>query len=166
MRLRRRQVLLRGESFAALGSALRREMLKLLGRPRKNHGLAVMMVSHHPDDARHITNRTALVHGGRSLEPAEKARVLSDVRLPELRAYRRGAPGWIRSSEAASCASTPRERRNTTLGRTPHGGTGYGRADFADICRNLNPEYRSPRGHVLHYLAQSSLRPRLSQAAS
>jgi len=67
-------------------------MLKLLGRLRKNHGLAVLMASHHPDDARHIADRTAFVHGGRILEPAGTARVLGDFRSPELGAYLGDAP--------------------------------------------------------------------------
>ena len=75
--------------------ALRHEMLKLLGRKRKNRGLAVLMLSHRPDDARHIADRTAFVHVGRILEPAETARVLGDFRSPELRAYLGDAPGWI-----------------------------------------------------------------------
>ncbi len=91
--VRRRPVLLLDEPFAALGPALRHEMLDLLGRLRKDRGLAVLMVSHHPDDARHIAERTAFVHGGRILELGETERILGDSRSPELRAYLGEAPG-------------------------------------------------------------------------
>ena len=91
--VRRRPVLLLDEPFAALGPALRHEMLDLLGRLRTDRGLAVLMVSHHPDDARHIAERTAFVHGGRILELGETERVLGASRSPELRAYLGDAPG-------------------------------------------------------------------------
>ena len=51
------------------------------------------MVSHHPDDARHIAERMAFVQGGRILELGETARVLGASRSPELRAYLGDAPG-------------------------------------------------------------------------
>ena len=91
--VRRRPVLLLDEPFAALGPALRHEMLDLLGRLRTDRGLAVLMVSHHPADAHHIAKRTAFVHGGRILELGETDRVLGASRSPELRAYLGDAPG-------------------------------------------------------------------------
>ena len=91
--VRRRPVLLLDEPFAALGPALRREMLDLLGALGRDRGLAVLMVSHHPADARHIAERTAFVHGGRILELGETEHVLGASRSPELRAYLGDAPG-------------------------------------------------------------------------
>ena len=90
--VRRRPVLLLDEPFAALGPALRHEMLDLLGALRSDRGLAVLMVSHHPADARHIAERTAFVHGGRILELGETEHVLGASRSPELRAYLGDAP--------------------------------------------------------------------------
>ena len=91
--VRRRPVLLLDEPFAALGPALRQEMLELLSQLRIDRGLAVLMVSHHPDDARYIAERTAFVHGGHILELGETDRVLRASRSPELRAYLGDAPG-------------------------------------------------------------------------
>ena len=91
--VRRRPVLLLDEPFAALGPALRHEMLDLLSRLRRDRGLAVLMVSHHPDDARHIAERTAFVHEGHILELGETDRILGASRSPELRAYLGDAPG-------------------------------------------------------------------------
>ena len=91
--VRRRPVLLLDEPFAALGPALRHEMLDLLDRLRIDRGLAVLMVSHHPADARRIAERTAFVHGGRILELGETDRVLDVSRSPQLRAYLGDAPG-------------------------------------------------------------------------
>ena len=91
--VRHRPVLLLDEPFAALGPALRHEMLDLLSALRRDRGLAVLMVSHHPADARHIAERTAFVHGGRILELGETDRVLDASRSLELRAYLGDAPG-------------------------------------------------------------------------
>ena len=91
--VRRRPVLLLDEPFAALGPALRQEMLDLLDRLRRDRGLAVLMVSHHPDDARHIAERTVFVHGGEILESGATADVLGASRSPKLRAYLGDAPG-------------------------------------------------------------------------
>ena len=91
--VRRRPVLLLDEPFAALGPALRREMLDLLNRLRIHRELMVLMVSHHPDDARHIAQRTAFVHDGRILEVGETARMLGASQSPELRVYLGDAPG-------------------------------------------------------------------------
>ena len=86
-------MLLLDEPFAALGPALRREMLDLLDRLRSDRGLAVLMVSHHPEDARHIAERTAFVHDGRIVELGETGRLLGASRSPELHAYLGDAPG-------------------------------------------------------------------------
>lgn len=91
--VRRRPVLLLDEPFAALGPALRQEMLNLLDRLRCDRGLAVLMVSHHPDDARHIAERTVFVQGGEILESGATGDVLGASRSPELRAYLGDAPG-------------------------------------------------------------------------
>ena len=91
--VRRRPVLLLDEPFAALGPALRVEMLELLDRLRRERGLSVLMVSHHPGDARHIAERVAFVHEGRIRELGDTESVLGASRSPELRSYLGVAPG-------------------------------------------------------------------------
>lgn len=63
--VRDRPLLLLDEPFAALGPGLRREMLDLVNRLRRARGLTVLLVSHHPDDARYAADRTAFVEAGR-----------------------------------------------------------------------------------------------------
>jgi thiamine transport system ATP-binding protein len=67
--LRERPLLLLDEPFAALGPALRREMTGLLAALREARRaaapLAVVMVTHHPGDARGRADRTAFVDRGR-----------------------------------------------------------------------------------------------------
>ena len=84
--LRRRPWLLLDEPFAALGPALRVEMLDLVQGVARDEGLSVLLVTHDPGDARRVAERTALVAGGALLAPAPTGPLLDDP--PEaLRAY-------------------------------------------------------------------------------
>jgi thiamine transport system ATP-binding protein len=84
--VRKRPVLLLDEPFAALGPALRREMLDLVNTLRRALGLTVLFVSHHPEDALGAATRTAFVHDGHILQAGPTAAVFADA-SPELRAY-------------------------------------------------------------------------------
>lgn len=85
--VRDRPVLLLDEPFAALGPALRRDMLDLVQELRRERGLTVAMVSHQPEDARHAADRIAFVHDGQILKIAGAAELLASCEVPELRAY-------------------------------------------------------------------------------
>ena len=84
--LRARPWLLLDEPFAALGPALRRDMLALLAETTRAGGLSVLMVTHDPDDALAVSERTCLVAEGRVADPAP-TRALFDDPPPALRAY-------------------------------------------------------------------------------
>ncbi|MBO0904518.1 ATP-binding cassette domain-containing protein [Jiella sp. MQZ13P-4] len=65
--LRRRPLILLDEPFAALGPALRRDMLALLARLRREGGeppATVVMVTHHPEDAARDADRVAYLEAG------------------------------------------------------------------------------------------------------
>lgn len=85
--LRDEPILLLDEPFAALGPALRREMLDLVKALQEEKDYTVMLVSHHPDDARYAATRTAFLSDGRILafEPTQKLFTRRD--LPELADY-------------------------------------------------------------------------------
>jgi thiamine transport system ATP-binding protein len=85
--VRNRPVLLLDEPFAALGPALRREMLDLVARLQEAQQLTVLFVSHQPEDALYAATRTAFVHDGRILQVAETAALFDGAAIPELRAY-------------------------------------------------------------------------------
>ena len=85
--VRDRPVLLLDEPFAALGPALRREMLDLVKALQSDRGLTVLLVSHQPDDALHVAPRTAFVHQGRVLQAGASRDLLDGMAGPELRAY-------------------------------------------------------------------------------
>ncbi|MCZ0961292.1 thiamine ABC transporter ATP-binding protein [Paracoccus benzoatiresistens] len=84
--LRARPVLLLDEPFAALGPALKAEMLALLGRIADQTDATVLMVTHDPDDARSFAPQTILVDGGVVHAPAPTGPLL-DNPPPGLRAY-------------------------------------------------------------------------------
>jgi thiamine transport system ATP-binding protein len=84
--LRDRPVLMLDEPFAALGPALRAEMLDLVDRIRSAHGATLLMVTHDPQDARRIAGQTVLVAEGRAEGPLPTEALLADP-PPALRAY-------------------------------------------------------------------------------
>lgn len=84
--LQRRAILLLDEPFAALGPALKGEMLDLLAEIATETGATVLMVSHDPQDARRIADQVVLVAEGMAHAPVETAELL-DSPPPALKAY-------------------------------------------------------------------------------
>ncbi len=62
--VRDRPVLLLDEPFAALGPALREDMLSLLAELHRERGMTVLMATHEPGDALAIARSIAFVEGG------------------------------------------------------------------------------------------------------
>jgi thiamine transport system ATP-binding protein len=67
--LRARPILMLDEPFAALGPALRAEMLDLVARIRAEQEATLIIVTHAPEDARRIAEQIVLVADGRALAP-------------------------------------------------------------------------------------------------
>ena len=84
--LQDRPLLLLDEPFAALGPALKAEMLDLVAALAEETGATLMMISHDPSDARRIADRAILVAEGRAHPPQPTADLL-DNPPPALRAY-------------------------------------------------------------------------------
>src|SRR5260221_3581422 len=84
--VRRRPILLLDEPFAALGPALRQEMLDLVDDLHRTAGLTVVMVTHDPQDAARIAARTAFIAAGEVVAVDATARLLASS-APALRAY-------------------------------------------------------------------------------
>ena len=85
--VRDRPILLLDEPFAALGPALRRDMLGLVRELWRERALTVVLVSHDPADARMAATEVAFLHAGRILRHGPMARVLDATDLPELTTY-------------------------------------------------------------------------------
>ena len=79
-------MLLLDEPFAALGPALKSEMLDLLGEVAAETKAAVLIVTHDPSDAQRFADKTVLVADGVAQPPVETKALFADP--PEaLRAY-------------------------------------------------------------------------------
>ena len=73
-----REIFLLDEPFAALGPALKAEMLDLVAELARETGATVLMVSHEPDDARRVADEVILVTDGKARPPAETAKLFAD----------------------------------------------------------------------------------------
>ena len=85
--VRERPVLLLDEPFAALGPALRRDMLDLVKSTQQARGMTVVMVTHQPEDAHHAASHTAYLENGRILALRPTAELLAATDLPGLTTY-------------------------------------------------------------------------------
>ena len=85
--LRDRPVLLLDEPFASLGPALRREMLDLVAGLHAERGMTILMVTHHPDDARALAHRIAFLDDGRVAAVAATAAMFAPDGPAAFRAY-------------------------------------------------------------------------------
>ena len=81
-----RPLVLLDEPFAALGPALRNEMLDLVQDTVAQTGAAMVMVTHAPEDVRRIADEVIFVEGGCAHAPRPAAALMDDP-PPELRAY-------------------------------------------------------------------------------
>jgi thiamine transport system ATP-binding protein len=85
--VRDRPVLLLDEPFAALGPALRRDMLDLVMAHQQARKLTVVMVTHQPEDAAHAASHTAFLDDGRILALRPTAALFSANDIPGLDRY-------------------------------------------------------------------------------
>jgi len=82
-----RPLVLLDEPFAALGPALRRDMLDLVNALRRDTGMTVVMVSHDPADARRVADCTAFLHDGGIADFGPTASLLDNPDVPALAEY-------------------------------------------------------------------------------
>ena len=67
--IRKQPVLCLDEPFAALGPALKKEMLDLVQEIAETTNATLLMVTHQPDDASYITDQTILIADGKAHRP-------------------------------------------------------------------------------------------------
>jgi thiamine transport system ATP-binding protein len=85
--VRRRPLLLLDEPFAALGPALRRDMLDLVAALGRDNAMTVIMVSHDPADALRVADRTAFIQDGSIAAFGPTRELLDHPDLPALADY-------------------------------------------------------------------------------
>lgn len=84
--LRQKPYLLLDEPFAALGPALKSDMLDLVARITSEQNMTLLMVTHAPEDAKRIAARTILVTDN-TAHPPQPTDTLFANPPPALRAY-------------------------------------------------------------------------------
>ncbi|MCP4979082.1 MAG: ATP-binding cassette domain-containing protein [Gammaproteobacteria bacterium] len=85
--VRERKILLLDEAFAALGPALREELIELVKNLVKEKNMAALLVSHQPRDALIASARTAFICEGRVAELTATRELLEESQLPQVRSY-------------------------------------------------------------------------------
>ncbi len=85
--VRDRPVLLLDEAFAALGPALRRDMLDLVKAMQQARHLTVVMVTHQPEDALAAASHTAFLENGHIVALRPTAELFAAEDLPGLKCY-------------------------------------------------------------------------------
>lgn len=84
--VQKRPLWLLDEPFAALGPAMKQDMLTLVRDSARDQGATVLMVTHDPKDAMDVADETMLVSDGSVFAPRETHSLFADP-PPELRAY-------------------------------------------------------------------------------
>ncbi len=85
--VRRRKILLLDEAFAALGPALRAELIELVKGLVRENGMTALLVSHQPRDALLASERTAFICDGRVVALQPTAELLERSPLAAVREY-------------------------------------------------------------------------------
>jgi len=79
--------LLLDEPFAALGPALRRDMLQLVSAIHKERAMTVILVSHDPADVKFAATHAAFLDAGRVVANRPVDDLFSASDIPGLHAY-------------------------------------------------------------------------------
>lgn len=85
--VRNRPVLLLDEPFAALGPALRRDMLRLVSGIHKERRMTVILVSHDPADVKFAATHAAFLDAGRVMANRPVDALFSASDIPGLQGY-------------------------------------------------------------------------------
>jgi len=85
--VRKRKILLLDEAFAALGPALRAELIVLVKNLVRDNYMHALLVSHQPRDALLASARTAFICAGKVIALEKTGDLLEHSQLPEVRDY-------------------------------------------------------------------------------
>jgi thiamine transport system ATP-binding protein len=85
--VRKRKILLLDEAFAALGPALRTELIELVKTLVQTEKMAALLVSHQPGDALIASARTAFISEGRVISVEPTTSLLENTEFPEISEY-------------------------------------------------------------------------------
>ncbi len=84
--VRQKPILLLDEAFAALGPALRQDMLNLVADMQREQSLTVLMVTHHPEDAQALSGEVMFIDDNSVRQPMPTAAFFTTTD-PDIRRY-------------------------------------------------------------------------------
>ena len=85
--VRKHSILLLDEPLAALGPAMREEIIELLKSLVEKEKMCALLISHQPDDALKASARTAFIHEGKVLVVDQTEKLLIQSNIPEIQQY-------------------------------------------------------------------------------
>lgn len=85
--VRKQEILLLDEPLAALGPAMREEIILLIKELVADRKLYALFVSHQPSDALLASKRAAFIHNGKVLEVGDSSELLEGSDTPEIKEY-------------------------------------------------------------------------------
>jgi len=85
--VRKRRILLLDEAFAALGPALRAELIAVVKKLVQDNNMTALLVSHQPRDALLASGRTAFICAGKIISLEQTGDLLNHSQLPQVRDY-------------------------------------------------------------------------------
>ncbi|MEH6455855.1 MAG: thiamine ABC transporter ATP-binding protein [Cocleimonas sp.] len=85
--VRKHSILLLDEPLAALGPAMREEIIDLLKELVEAEKMCALLISHQPEDALKASTRTAFINEGKVLVIDESDKLLRHSDIPEIRRY-------------------------------------------------------------------------------
>ena len=85
--VRKQEILLLDEPLAALGPAMREEIIILIKELVAEKKLYALFVSHQPSDALLASERAAFIHNGKVLEIGNSSELLENSNTPEIKEY-------------------------------------------------------------------------------
>lgn len=85
--VRKQKILLLDEPLAALGPAMREEIIELIKTLVEDKKMAALFISHQPDDALLASKQCAFIHQGKVLKIADSKTMLMNSDQPEIREY-------------------------------------------------------------------------------
>lgn len=140
----RPQLLIADEPTTALDVTVQAQVISLLGRLRKELGLAVLFITHNLDLVAEICDRVVVIYAGSIMEEAPVEPLFTAPRHPYTRALMRCVP---RLTDSARSLETIEGGPPTVLGTIP-GCPFDSRCPLVmDRCRSERPEERWVNGH-------------------
>ena len=85
--VRKHSILLLDEPFAALGPAMREEIIELLKQLVESEKMCALLISHQPEDALKASARTAFINEGKVLAVDDSEKLLQHSELAEVQHY-------------------------------------------------------------------------------